>query len=131
MWLGIFSQITISHLGHGHELLTPEPSLCTEDCDRESHRSSKVDCDLFIANDTGPMHMATALGIPTICLFGPGNYHKFRPLSGKHIALRYEVACSPCKPFNKHCQINECMQGISVDLVWEATCQQLNKNLSY
>ena len=88
-------------------------------------------CDLFIANDTGPMHMATALGIPTICLFGPGNYHKFRPLSGKHIALRYEVACSPCKPFNKHCQINECMQGISVDLVWEATCQQLNKNLSY
>jgi len=49
MWLGIFSQITISHLGHGHELLTPEPSLCTEDCDRESHRSSKVDCDLFIA----------------------------------------------------------------------------------
>ena len=88
-------------------------------------------CDLFIANDTGPMHMATALGIPTICLFGPGNYHKFRPLSGKHIALRYEIACSPCKPFNKHCQINECMQGISVNLVWEATCQQLNKNLSY
>ena len=88
-------------------------------------------CDLFIANDTGPMHMATALGIPTICLFGPGNYHKFRPLSSKHISLRYEVACSPCKPFNKHCQINECMQGISVNLVWEATCQQLNKNLSY
>ena len=88
-------------------------------------------CDLFIANDTGPMHMATALGIPTICLFGPGNYHKFRPLSSKHISLRYEVACSPCKPFNKHCQINKCMQGISVNLVWEATCQQLNKNLSY
>jgi len=49
MWLGIFSQITISHLGHGHELLTPEPSFCTEDCDRKSHRSSKVDCDLFAA----------------------------------------------------------------------------------
>tara|TARA_B110000014_G_C20079424_1_gene563837 strand:- start:174 stop:512 length:339 start_codon:yes stop_codon:yes gene_type:complete len=49
MWLGIFSQITISHLGHGHELLTQEPSLCTENCDAESHRSSKTDCELFVA----------------------------------------------------------------------------------
>ena len=49
MWLGIFSQITISHLGHGHELLTQEPSLCTENCDAASHRSSKTDCELFVA----------------------------------------------------------------------------------
>ena len=49
MWLGIFSQITISHLGHGHELLTQEPSLCSENCDLESHRSSKADCELFVA----------------------------------------------------------------------------------
>ena len=49
MWLGIFSQITISHLGHGHELLTPEPTLCAEDCELESHRNSSYDCEFFIA----------------------------------------------------------------------------------
>ena len=87
-------------------------------------------CNLFIANDTGPMHMATALGVPTIALFGPGNYYKFRPLSNRHTAIRHVVPCSPCKPFNKHCQSNVCMQGISVDSVWAATRQQLDDRLS-
>ena len=81
-------------------------------------------CDLFISNDTGPMHMATALGVPTISLFGPGNYHKFRPLEDNHTAIRHEVPCSPCKQFNR-CQSNICMQGISVEAVWQATEQKL------
>ena len=82
-------------------------------------------CQLFIANDTGPMHMATALGVSTIGLFGPGNYHKFRPLGNNHTVIRHEVPCSPCKQFNNHCQSNICMQGISVKLVWQAAEQKL------
>ena len=54
-------------------------------------------CDLFITNGRGTMRMATALGIPTISLFGPGNYHKFRPLRNNHTVIRHEVSCNLCK----------------------------------
>jgi len=49
LWLGIFTQISITHSGHGHELITPEASLCSDNCEIESHRNTGIECDLFIA----------------------------------------------------------------------------------
>jgi ADP-heptose:LPS heptosyltransferase len=54
-------------------------------------------CRVFISNDAGPMHIAAALGIPTIGLFGPGEENVWFPYSGHgHKALRHDVPCHPC-----------------------------------
>ena len=49
LWMGIFTQISITHSGHGHELITPEASLCSDNCEIESHHNAGIECDLFIA----------------------------------------------------------------------------------
>jgi len=77
-------------------------------------------CDVFLANDTGPMHLAVAVGTPTVALFGPGNFARFAPRTEPHIALREPIACSPCKQFRNHCRNNACMQLIRVESVVEA-----------
>ena len=82
-------------------------------------------CDLFLTNDTGPMHIAAAVGTPTISLFGPGNHIRFQPLGTMHQTLRHAVPCSPCKQFTDKCKDNICMKGIGVDEVWESISRTL------
>jgi heptosyltransferase II len=77
-------------------------------------------CDLFITNDTGPMHIAAATHTPTIALFGPGNHIRFQPLAPIHTTIRHYVPCNPCKQFTDRCKNNVCMKLITVDEVWEA-----------
>ncbi|HEX6799862.1 MAG TPA: glycosyltransferase family 9 protein [Ktedonobacterales bacterium] len=53
--------------------------------------------DLYITNDTGPSHLAEAVGTPSITLFGPADPRRWAPLDAeRHPILRAEVACSPC-----------------------------------
>ena len=53
--------------------------------------------DLYITNDTGPSHLAEAVGTPSITLFGPADPHRWAPLDAeRHPILHAEVACSPC-----------------------------------
>lgn len=84
-------------------------------------------CDLFLSNDTGPMHISVAVDTATIALFGPGNHVKFRPLGEKHVLIRKDVPCSPCKQFTDRCKDNVCMKLITVDEVWEVVSQRLSK----
>lgn len=78
-------------------------------------------CDLFLTNDTGALHIAAALSIPTIALFGPGDPVKVRPLSPRARVLHHPVPCSPCQvQYSDKCRDNLCMQAISVDEVMSA-----------
>ena len=73
--------------------------------------------DLFICNDSGPAHIAYAVGTPSITLFGPGNVSRWAPLnSGRHLVLHKAVECSPCA--HQECPIDHrCMERIGVDEV--------------
>ena len=82
-------------------------------------------CDLFLSNDTGPMHISVAVKTPTIALFGPGNHIKFQPIGEKHALIRHDVPCSPCKQFTNKCKDNICMKLITVDEVWETIHERL------
>lgn len=86
--------------------------------------------DLFITNDTGPMHIAAALQRPTVALFGPGELNRFRPaLPAERVrVLRHEVECAPCALAT--CSHHSCMVHLQVEPVYEAARQLLRQALT-
>jgi heptosyltransferase-2 len=74
--------------------------------------------DLLVTNDTGPAHIAPALGIPTIVVFGPTNPLTTRPFSPQAELIRHPPDCAPC--MLRDCPIDHrCMTAISSDEVFE------------
>jgi ADP-heptose:LPS heptosyltransferase len=55
-------------------------------------------CVLVLGVDSGPLHLATSTGVPTIALFGPIDHHRFGPWgqAGRHLVVRSGLWCSPC-----------------------------------
>lgn len=84
-------------------------------------------CNLFITNDTGPMHISAAMRTPTVAMFGPGNHTRFQPLDLIHSTIRHHVPCNPCKQFTDKCKDNICMKLITVDEVWTTVQDKLNQ----
>lgn len=77
-----------------------------------------------VANDSGPMHVAAAVGTPVVALFGSTNPDWTRPLNDRAVALRYPVPCSPC--YRRECPIGlQCFDGISVDRALRAALARL------
>ncbi len=80
---------------------------------------------LVVTNDTGPMHLASAVGTPVVTLFGPTQPHLTGPYGkGPVRVLRKEVGCNEDPCYNLGCKQNVCMQAISVEEVWK-TCQEI------
>jgi heptosyltransferase-2 len=76
-------------------------------------------CGLFVTNDSGPMHVAAAFGIPIVALFGPTNPSTTSPLSDTVRIVRKTMACTPC--LKRHCPTDHaCMESITVEDVVEA-----------
>jgi heptosyltransferase II len=83
--------------------------------------------DLLITNDTGPAHIASALGRPTLVIFGPTNPLTTRPLSPVAEILRHPPYCAPC--MLRDCPIDHrCMTAISPDEVFERARGMLVKS---
>jgi len=78
------------------------------------YRASHV----FFGVDSGPMHMAAAVGMPVIALFGPTDERKWGPWGEEHTVITKRLSCYPCKPHK--CADNECMKRISIDEAVEA-----------
>ncbi len=78
-------------------------------------------CSAFVANDSGPMHIARALGVPTLAIFGSTDPGQF-DFAG-HGLLFAGVSCAPCHFYGrKRCPRGHfaCMQELSVDAAWKA-----------
>ena len=83
--------------------------------------------DLVVTNDTGPAHIAAALGSPTIVIFGPTNPLTTRPFSFKAEILRHPPDCAPC--MLRDCPIDHrCMTAITVDEVFERSHALLKRS---
>jgi 3-deoxy-D-manno-octulosonic-acid transferase len=82
---------------------------------------------VLVTGDTGPLHMAIALDVPTVSLFGPTDPRKFGPLTPGHIVLQEQFNCQPCH--KKRCPLSHlnCLQSLSPDRVITAVRTLLTK----
>jgi 3-deoxy-D-manno-octulosonic-acid transferase/heptosyltransferase-1 len=78
-------------------------------------------CQLLVSTDTGPMHIAAAMGCPVVALFGPTAPSRTGPYGQGHAVIRQEMACSPC--LKKKCEDPRCMRDITVDRVFGAVAK--------
>jgi heptosyltransferase-1 len=78
-----------------------------------------------ITTDSGPMHLAAAVGTPVIALFGPTDPSRTGPYGKGHTIVQTELPCSPC--FLKKCATKKCMKDISPKQVFEVVENKLSK----
>lgn len=85
-------------------------------------------CSLFIANDTGPMHIAAILKTPLIAILGPGDITRYDPrnITDKAIVLYKKADCAPCE--KTECDDLRCLKIISPEEVYKSALKLLNKN---
>jgi heptosyltransferase II len=82
-------------------------------------------CEVFLTNDSGPMHIASALGVPTVAIFGATDDKATGPTGVNSRVVRQPVECSPC--LLRECPIDHrCMVRVSADRVAEAALTLLN-----
>lgn len=85
-------------------------------------------CHALLTNDSGPMHVAAALGTPLVALFGSTNDIKTPPYGQESSVIHKHVECSPC--YLRSCPIDfRCMTGIKVNEVSEALDKAIQKGL--
>jgi len=82
-------------------------------------------CQLLVSTDTGPMHIAAAMGCPVVALFGPTAPWRTGPYGKGHRVIRDEIECSPCF-IKKRCDHLSCMRNITVDRVFDTVEESLN-----
>jgi heptosyltransferase-2 len=81
-------------------------------------------CHLLVTNDTGTMHVATAVGTPVVAIFGSTPPLTTGPWGDGHVVVKRDVPCSPC--WKRICPTDhQCMDLITVDEVEEAVDKQL------
>jgi len=87
--------------------------------------------NLFISIDSGPMHVASLMGIPTIGLFGPDAPMRYGPIGTNCSSIYHKIECSPCiisyKAKWKQCADLECMNLISIDEILEEAKRIIRK----
>lgn len=87
--------------------------------------------DLLLSNDGGPMHMAVALGVKTVSIFGPVSELVYGPYPDhrNHVVIKWDMECRPC--YNnfrlESCDKDrECLKSVGVEEVFEASRALLN-----
>ena len=114
-WLGVRVH---EESGHVHPLAGPDLDL-----GRLARLLSRL--DLLITNDSGPMHLAAALGVRCLALFGPTDPGRTSPAGDGHRVLYTDRWCSPC--FRRRCPLlhHRCLGEIQVESVLGAALESL------
>lgn len=84
-------------------------------------------CEFLATGDTGPMHMAAAVGTPVLALYGPISPVRSGPVGeGHRIVMHDELECCPCNSFEcKHKDFRLCMETITLEEVAQVASQML------
>jgi ADP-heptose:LPS heptosyltransferase len=81
--------------------------------------------DLVISNDTGPAHMAAALGTPTLVVFGSTDPQRTGPYGDRHRIVSAKLPCQPC--FSRTCRRGNvpCLAGVTPEHVTELALEMV------
>jgi lipopolysaccharide heptosyltransferase II len=79
-------------------------------------------CRLLLTGDTGPMHLAAAVGTPVLAVFGPSMPWRYAPLIAEHRIVRVDLPCSPCNRIRQppeRCvgHTPDCLEGVTTEMV--------------
>ena len=80
-------------------------------------------CRVLVTNDSGPMHVAVAMGVPLVTMFGASPVPGFYPYSNTSVLIQSSEPCHPCG--SHHCEHHSCMWKISVEQVEKETLRLL------
>lgn len=81
-------------------------------------------CQLYVGNDSGVSHLAAAVGVPTVAIFGPTDPHVWAPRGPAVRIVRAATPCSPCTPPQRQaCPQRTCLDSISVQMVLDAIAE--------
>jgi lipopolysaccharide heptosyltransferase II len=115
-----------------------EIEICRQIADRMRHRPVMLAgqtgmrelpslfsrCNLFVGNDSGSMHVAAAVGVPVVAVFGSTDPLGTAPMTPERTLVRHPVSCSPC--FLRECPIDHrCMTRVSAEDVGSAAAKWL------
>jgi lipopolysaccharide heptosyltransferase II len=84
-------------------------------------------CDLLVSADTGPLHVAAALGTPVLALFGPTSPERTGPYGDHNRVIWKRLACSPCYRKPTCAGKVDCMRAITVDEVHAAAISMVKE----
>jgi len=90
--------------------------------------------DLALGPDSGPLHLAVAVGTPTVHLYGPADPALFGPWGdpARHRAIMSAWTCAPCGQFDwPDIAAHGCVRDIPMEQVWAAAQQLLSKTPSF
>ena len=84
-------------------------------------------CRVYVTGDTGPMHLAAAVGTPVVAVFGPSDPRRYAPLvkARRIVQIHDTLACAPCNKIRlppERCRgiVPDCLSGLGTDLVYTA-----------
>ena len=80
---------------------------------------------LVVANDSGPMHIAAALGRPLVAVFGPTNPLRTGPYGRMDSVVRLDMPCSPC--YSRRCSHQSCLQWLGIESVVQLAQTQIEQ----
>jgi len=81
--------------------------------------------DGFVTNDSGPMHLAAALGVRQVAVFGSTDWRETAPFTDRATVVREPTECAPC--MQRECPIDHrCMRGVTVERVTDAALELLS-----
>jgi heptosyltransferase-2 len=103
--------------GYGRAL-APLADSCHEAISIPQLAAELAGCDAVICNDSGPAHIAAALDVPVLAIFGPGNPHWFRPYGSKHHMVIRDIC--PFRPCFDYCRFSQpvCLTELTPEEVW-------------
>lgn len=82
-------------------------------------------CKVFVTSDSAPMHIAAAMRVPFVAIFGPTDPKRHMPATDNCIVIYKKVTCSPC--YKPVCSSNRCLKIITVEEVAKAIEKLINK----
>jgi lipopolysaccharide heptosyltransferase I len=133
--LDVYPDVNIAIMGAqndaqlGAALAKPHPERCL-DLTGKTSLTEMVEwvriSELMVTNDTGPMHIAAALGKPTVAIFGPTEPRRTGPYHQIQDAVRIQLPCSPClKPYCRYHEPIACLRNIAPASVFQHVQRRL------